>query len=251
MNTTSSSSSSSSSAYLSSSPKHQHNSQTPHFSTFSTTQLRHPHSNTIGGKTTYNWKHSQTLLLINTYNIHQHKFTDVRYKAKQVWAAITTEIQEILTEKGDTTLPTQEQLSNKWKSLTSTFRKYTDENNKSGNGTKSPPPFFNEMSNIYGYRPNVTPQVTLSSTGNGDKKRKIATVEDADEDQHVDVKRPRKSASSTGDKILEFLNSARVERQEREERLLEAAQKMHEEKMALMGQLVNILRKQNNEVDDN
>ena len=50
---------------------------------------------------------------------------------------------------------------NKWKALVNTYKKYTDEANRSGSGRKNTPAYYEELSEIYGYRPNVKPFVTV------------------------------------------------------------------------------------------
>lgn len=49
---------------------------------------------------------------------------------------------------------------NRWKCLTSSFQKYEDNNNKIGRGRKECK-FYNEVAEVYGYRPNVRPFVTF------------------------------------------------------------------------------------------
>ena len=47
--------------------------------------------------------------------------------------------------------------------MTYLYQKHVDESNKSGNERKNPPPYFEELHEIYGYRPNVKPLATIDT----------------------------------------------------------------------------------------
>ena len=63
-----------------------------------------------------------------------------------------------------------EQVEGKWKSLTLAFRKCCDHNSISGNDRKECP-FYREIAELYGYRPNVRPYATSGSSGKADYVR--------------------------------------------------------------------------------
>lgn len=57
-----------------------------------------------------------------------------------------------------------EQVEGNWKSLTLAFRKCCDHNSISGNYRKECP-FYREIAEFHGYRPDVCPYATSSSSG--------------------------------------------------------------------------------------
>ena len=63
-----------------------------------------------------------------------------------------------------------EQVEGKWKSPTLTLRKCCDHNSISGDDKKECP-FYREIAEFYGYRPNVRPYATSSSSGKADYVR--------------------------------------------------------------------------------
>ena len=78
---------------------------------------------------TYNWKNSHILILIQAYNTHKNKFSNINYKSKNVWKIIGRETEQQILNLGETIVSTKTQIINKWKALTYNYRKYVDEQN--------------------------------------------------------------------------------------------------------------------------
>ena len=107
-------------------------------------------------KSGYTFGHNETLLLISLYQKYEVLFSDVSYKKKAIWQMIADDM------KKNGYSPSAINCENRWKCLTSSFRKCEDNNNKSGRGRKECK-FYKELAEVYGYRPNVRPFVTFSS----------------------------------------------------------------------------------------
>ena len=61
-------------------------------------------------------------------------------------------MEKSLVENGNDTIPTPQQVENRWKSMTHQFKKTAD-HNISGNNRKNP--YYEELNDIMGFRPNV------------------------------------------------------------------------------------------------
>ena len=92
---------------------------------------------------------------------------------------------------GEQVVPTDVQVQNKWKALVNTYKKYTDESNKSGSGRRAEPAYYEELSEIYGYRPNVKPFITVDS-GSSQIKRKGDGDNDHEQNKKKNEKKPKK-----------------------------------------------------------
>ena len=108
----------------------------------------------------FNWPQSLVKGFIEIYEKHKWKFSSVDFKARRVWETMARE----LSESG---LPECKKVdwkicSNKWKSLTSAYRKMVDHNASTGRDAKHCP-FEEELSEVYGYRKNVNPVATCSA----------------------------------------------------------------------------------------
>ena len=121
----------------------------------------------------YSWSREATLQLISLYEEMKELFQNVNYKKKQVW--------EMMQSGKSGSSPRAEQREGKWKALnTLYFRKCEDHNNKTGNDRRECP-FYKELSEFYGYRPNVRPYATVSSSGHGDSARRPKSDEEDEE----------------------------------------------------------------------
>jgi len=109
------------------------------------------------------WSKEGNLLLISQYREHEKLFRDVNCKKKS--------LRELITASMATENPNfrarPEQVEGKWKSLTLAFHKCCNHNSISGNDQKECP-FYREIAEFYGYRPNVRLYVTSSSSGKAD-----------------------------------------------------------------------------------
>ena len=68
-----------------------------------------------------------------------------------------------MTAENPNLSPRPERVEGKWKSLTLAFRKCCGDNSISKNDLKECP-FYREIADFYGYRPNVRPYATDSSS---------------------------------------------------------------------------------------
>ena len=87
-----------------------------------------------------------TLLLISQYREHEKLFRNVNCKKKNVWELITAS----MAAENPNLSPRPERVEGKWKSLTLAFR-----NNSISKNDRKEYPFYREIAEFYGYRPNV------------------------------------------------------------------------------------------------
>ena len=118
----------------------------------------------------YSWSREGTLLRISLYEEKKEMFQNVNYKKKQVWEVIAAKMQAESVESGRNISPRADQCEGKWKVLALGFRKCKDHHRPTGT-ERSEGPFYKELSEVYGYRPNVRPYATASSSGQGDSLR--------------------------------------------------------------------------------
>ena len=74
----------------------------------------------------YTFGQNETLLLISLYQKYEAYFSDVSYNKKTIWQMIADDM------KKSGYSPSATNCENRWKCLTSSFRKCEDNNNKSG-----------------------------------------------------------------------------------------------------------------------
>ena len=77
-------------------------------------------------KSGYTFGQNETLLLISLYQKYEAYFSDVSYNKKAIWQMIADDM------KKSGYSPSATNCENRWKCLTSLFRKCEDNNNKSG-----------------------------------------------------------------------------------------------------------------------
>ena len=104
-----------------------------------------------------------TLLLISQYREHEKLFRNVNCKKKSVWELITA---SMAAENPNLSLR-PEQVKGKWKSLTLVFCKCCGHISSSRNDRKGCP-FYREIAEFHGYRPNLRPYATDSSSWKAD-----------------------------------------------------------------------------------
>jgi hypothetical protein len=156
-------------------------------------------------------------------------FSKPSTKKKFVWGLIAAQLN---SEEFDVTAEKAEQ---KWKNLTKTFRDTVDHNNRSGNAPKQCP-FFDELQQAYGYRPNVKPVFTgsagsrnacaSSSSSDGVKEDVDSSSEEGGNKRLKRVKRQSKS-----DVVIDFLREMKADMAKDQECLIETLNKQHEDRM--------------------
>ena len=118
-----------------------------------------------------------------------------------------------------------------------TFKKVTDHNNVSGNDKRTCE-FFEELSDILGYKP-MCSRSQLSSAGSGDKRRH------SEYGNRVPEKKKKKyvpAAESTNKALLSWLEEIQKRREEREEWRLQEMREMHQEKCEMFREYLDILK---------
>ena len=119
-------------------------------------------------------------------------------------------MEKSLLENGNDTIPTQQQIENRWKSMTHQFKKTAEHNNISGNNRKYCR-YYEELNDIMGFRPNVEPVSTVGTI----KRRNEENEENFEHGDRSDErweKKKRKYTSTSsviGDKILEKIEELR------------------------------------------
>ena len=118
------------------------------------------------------------------------------------------------------------QAESKWKNLTKRYRDTVDHNNVSGNGRRTCQ-FFEELSDIYGYRPNVNPVVTMSTIT--PPKRKADEIENKENNattKPAPTKRPKsclRKSSTQADLLISTMNRIHSEQKEMEQKKIETS----------------------------
>jgi len=129
-------------------------------------------------------------LLISIYNIHKEKFNSIKFRNTTVWDIIKRHLHSELQKSGETIVPTKDQIHSKWRNLKRTYIQHVDASNKSGEGKRTPPPYFREIGDILGYKPNVNPQFTIDSSGN--KRKKEEKEQEEQDNNNKEIKSPAK-----------------------------------------------------------
>ena len=164
-----------------------------------------------------------------------------------------------------TDFPTWKQVETRWRTMLKQYKKVVDHNRQSGNDRKTCQ-YFDELNDILSEKPDVTPQVTFSSSGFGDakhygKKKKLnnnnVEAEEGDEEGDSDddelheeddntvqlkenSKRKRKYVSSSAqatNSILLWLQAYEEKKEEREMERDRRMDEMHADKMNIFKEL--------------
>ncbi|XP_061183308.1 uncharacterized protein LOC133202924 [Saccostrea echinata] len=168
--------------------------------------------------------------------MHSAKFTKPSMKKKEVWKIICSEMHN----RGFSF--TVNQCEQKWKNLTKAYRDCVDHNSKSGNERKECP-FYKELEDCYGYKPNVKPVFTLGTRKEDETDNEESKAESTSSDCDVTPKRKKSKQAS---EIVEILDDMRKEHKEMMKTLKEQHQKKmenEEKKLEIMAQLVEAMKK--------
>jgi len=102
------------------------------------------------------WSKEATLAFLHLYQDAKEKFDSPRFKNNAVWK----EISDLLQKEGFHF--TADQVMGRWKTLLAAYRRVSDHNNKMGNDRKEFQ-YMEQMTDILGVNPTITPQCTISS----------------------------------------------------------------------------------------
>lgn len=169
------------------------------------------------------------LLLLKEWENQEDRFSNVQHKKKQVWADIGKTLRESGFKYTDT------QVESKWKNLTKKYRDTVDHNSTSGSDRKTCS-YYSELSQIYGYKPNVNPLCTISEEA--DDFGAVSENQDPPPKKKEKAKRKRRHSSSD---LISTVKSIHEEQKDMEAQRMKVAKEMHDEKMALFSRLVDCL----------
>lgn len=204
-------------------------------------------SNPTTPTSTKQWSKDAVLKLIELHTENDHLFSKVGYKKKSIWEKISASM------KGFGYNFTGLQCEQKWKNITKNYRDTIDHNSKSGNDKKECP-FFKELNEVYGFRPNVTPVYLLdnnnnneenSDNGDGDStvietplcKRKISPVIVSPNNE------PKKKGNN---EVLDFLKEMRDD----QEKLFHELQSQHNDRMRKEDRKLDLMEKLIDKISD-
>lgn len=205
------------------------------------------------------WTRPAILMLLRLWQQHQGEFASPKTKKKAIWLKIAAG----LCEAGFHI--TFSQAESKWKNLTRKYRDVVDNNNTSGRERKVCA-YYEELSEIYGYKPNVNPTAVQSSlplpsqagcsTPTPSRKRKdLFSDEEKDESDgsEAQVASPRPSSTPTSRKyakkpksnsqeVIDAMKAIHEEQKQAEQNRLKLAKDMHDEKMDMFSKFLDILK---------
>ena len=143
-------------------------------------------------------------------------------KKRNIWE----EIAAVLKDYGFNM--TGKQVEGRWKTITASYRRVVDNNNTTGRGRRTCA-FFEELSEVYGYRPNVRPRVLYDNERRQcdpqpEPKPGQSTSEPATSNKQPGPSTPqpsRKKQKAKKDTYLDWLKEqAEASHQEEEQKLL-------------------------------
>ena len=138
---------------------------------------------------------------------------------------------------------TGEQCGNKWKKLEEKLKKVREHNAKTGSDKKECE-FEDELAEFFRSDPKIIPPVTVSSLPPAS-----AGSQSTDEDEElplakaVSKKKRKRRLKSSASEIIEFLTEFKEEKRKEEQQKFDLAERMHEEKIVIMAQFLDILSK--------
>jgi len=87
-------------------------------------------------------------LLISIYEIHKEKFSSIKFRNTTVWDIIKRHLHGELQKNEETIMPTKNQIHSKWRNLKRSYIQHVDASNKSGEGKRTPPSYFQQIGDI-------------------------------------------------------------------------------------------------------
>lgn len=176
------------------------------------------------------WTKPAVLKLIALHQDHEADFRKPSLKKKTIWSIIASDINKETELNGSYSATQCEQ---KWKNITKVYRDTVDHNMKSGNEPKECP-YFHELQDCYGYRPNVTPLYVSSSIKSPQtQSSSVETEEEKDvEKQTKHTSKKSKVKHNRKDAVVEMLQEMRDDMKQEQKQLMEVLTKQHEDRMA-------------------
>lgn len=186
------------------------------------------------------WGREDTAHLVNLRLGMEEDFISPN-RHKTLWAKIEKNMKQAGYEA------TAKQCDNKFKALKREYKATVDYNSTSGNDRKTCP-YFTEFNQMYGMSASVRPTFTLSTFAGGINKKESGTCMDIEDDNSVlpdknnnQCKRKKKPAKPND--TPSWLQKYEERQVLYREKALKQAQEMHTEKMGMMANLIDILKK--------
>ena len=138
---------------------------------------------------------------------------------------------------------TQKQVEGRWKTIVAVYRKHKDERNRSGNGAKSYE-FEKELDEILVRSHDTVPVLTVSSIESKESKQQEgSSLSNSSSPEGEPLIKKRKARVSTSAKVIDYMKSLAEEEKKREQDRMERMEKMHQDKMTLFKEFINIIKK--------
>lgn len=185
--------------------------------------------------------------MLALYKESQALFADPKKKKKAIWDRIA----EGMSVRGFNISASKCEI--KFKNLKQSYVKTVDHNNKSGNDRKICP-YFDELSEIFGMSPSVTPPSTASSRHGFTSSSSASSDLDETESEiqacksqatkkAINKGKRKVAALSTKESLIEVFNEFRKERKEGEMEREIKLREMHAEKMMRFDRLLSLFEK--------
>ena len=136
---------------------------------------------------------------------------------------------------------------NRYKTIKKSFKLTTDHNRKSGNDRWTCA-YFEQLQEIEGDRPNITPDFTLASNGECSKRKLDNEENEKTEKKNLSTEpgtkeQNKKRSQERKSDVLLWLESYEERRTKREEEMMTRKEKMHVDTLEVMNRLIDKLLK--------
>ena len=211
------------------------------------------------------WSKEETLSLLALYKESQPLFADPKRKKKAIWEGIADGMKALGYSYSAAKCET------KFKNLKQSYIKTVDHNNQTGNDRKTCQ-FYDELSDIFGMCPTVSPPSVASSkdgfvllksvkqnameagtltasaacaSSSSDLDSSVDDSESSSKDTKKVIKGKKRKASSSNCKegLVDVFNEFRKERKEEEQQKQLKLQEMHDDKMKRFDRLLSLFEK--------
>ncbi|KAL1496999.1 hypothetical protein ABEB36_008032 [Hypothenemus hampei] len=174
----------------------------------------------IENSDSFKWSHVNTLALIDLYKKYRKDVGSFKIRTlKKMFEEIACQLELTLKQK-----ITASNCENRWKHLERTYKKYVENNNKTGRGRKDFE-YATEMNDVLGQKKNVNPIILLSSDtvvqpkekeNNRNTEEKVLNTKFEDTDCPITVQQEKTSCSNA--KVVELENPLYRSRNKKEYR---------------------------------
>lgn len=202
------------------------------------------------------WKKEEVISLIDVYAKKENVFKDPKVRNKDVWCAISSEMQSQEYVTCDA-----KSCETKFKNLKRAYTGCIDHNNKTGNNPIKKCAYYEERHSIFHGDDSKAPRAVYSSrkglvkrnykeSTDDSSERDVDDAEDAEgegheehEEEQTKKKKPRKKPQSERSELVSLFKDFVEMKEEKEDQKLEKLQEMHNEKMTFYGQFLKVFEK--------